>query len=553
LKTHGSGFRQELWSTMTTGSLFISYRSGDLHQGVANMQSTLSAAFGEPAVVRDQDAFVPGADWLPQLRASVAASDLVVSAIGPAWIASFSEAKGTAGVDYVCEELLIARELGKPVLPVRLGVKPELVRSVLPQELRWLDGLQQVAWNGPSDTPALMRGIKSMSGLVPRFQPDGQTAKFVGSYAASVLSVAWRRLTASLWRPTGAAAASLRPGSGNLAVALAEVCLALCLVMLYVLILHRDLGLYTLGRFVFGLGAMAALLVMGLGLAAKFKRQQLPLSSLLGWGLHVASGFFVVVTLWAMALVTATSNAAHSQFITFSEADGAQIAPALDDMMNALTPGTIVLLMSVGLAGTLQMTVGAFGAVRAAAVALGYRRRFLLWPAVPLVMMLLSAAGWWLATRQDTRSLPSGKLLPLTVQLSSPPDRQTVEGYQPRQLQLSWIDVRISKVGEQLHIEPARVEIDNRGAAAVTLRSVRCALGVMRSGNFEWTVPLHEGQAALSSVVQPGGSLRREGLRVLLPLTSATPPGLTALQCYVDSVDGNSYPVWNRQWNVLRW
>ncbi|KNZ31194.1 MAG: hypothetical protein AD742_18490 [Methylibium sp. NZG] len=538
---------------MATGSLFVSYRSGDLHQGVAKMHSTLSAAFGEPAVVRDQDAFVPGADWLPQLRASVAASDLVVSAIGPAWIASFSVAKGNAGVDFVREELLIARELGKPVLPVRLGVKPELVRSVLPQELRWLDGLQQVAWRGPSDTPALVRGIRSLSGLVPRFQPDGPTASFVRSYAISVLSLAWRRLNATLWRPTGAAAASLRPGSGNLAVALAEACLALGLVILYVLIDRGDLGLYALGRFVFALGATAVLLAIGLGLAATFKRQQVPLLSLLGWGLHVASGLFVVGTLWAMALFATTSDEAHSQINTVSEADRAQFGLALDKMMNALTPGTILLLMSVSFACTLHMTVGAFGAVRAAAVTLGFRRRFLLWPAVPLVMMFVSAASWWLATRQDTRTLPAGKLLPLTVQLSSPPDRQTVEGYQPRQLQLSWIDVRISKVGEQLHIEPAQVEIHNRGAAPVRLRSVRCAFGVMRSGNFEWTDPLVEGQAALSSVVQPGGSLRREGLRILLPLTSATPPGLTALQCYVDVADGISHPLWNGQWNVLRW
>jgi hypothetical protein len=161
---------------------------------------------------------------------------------------SFASAKAATNVDFVREELLTARELGKPVLPVRLGVNPESVRSVLPQELRWLDGLQQVAWNGPSDTAALVRGIRSLSGLVPPAQPGSPPATLSGSAGASILSLASRRLVVALWRPTGAAAASLRASSGNFNVALAEAGLALVLAMLCAWIVHGDLGLYAIGR-----------------------------------------------------------------------------------------------------------------------------------------------------------------------------------------------------------------------------------------------------------------------------------------------------------------
>src|SRR5262249_42645463 len=126
--------------------VFLNYRVVDEPFGVAMLDQALSGRFGSEAVFLASKSIPLGAEWRRRMYQAVAASAALLVIIGRYWV----DAKDDQGRraldnadDFVRNEILLAFELGKQVIPVRLGV-PRVPAERLPDELKKLLDCQDI-------------------------------------------------------------------------------------------------------------------------------------------------------------------------------------------------------------------------------------------------------------------------------------------------------------------------------------------------------------------------------------------------------------------------
>ncbi|NUT95942.1 MAG: toll/interleukin-1 receptor domain-containing protein [Saccharothrix sp.] len=118
---------------MTMTQVFLNYRAADEPFGVAMLDQELSRRFSPEAVFLASKSILPGTDWEKAMFDAVRASSAVLAVMGRNWL----DARDDRGrrrlddpTDTVRREILLALSLGKPVIPVRLGV-PRFTRAEL--------------------------------------------------------------------------------------------------------------------------------------------------------------------------------------------------------------------------------------------------------------------------------------------------------------------------------------------------------------------------------------------------------------------------------------
>jgi len=126
--------------------VFLNYRVVDEPFGVAMLDQALSERFGSTAVFLASKSIPLGAEWRRQMYQAVAASTALLVIIGRNWV----DAKDDQGRraldnddDFVRNEILLAFQLEKQVIPVRLGV-PRVSAGCLPDELKKLLDCQDI-------------------------------------------------------------------------------------------------------------------------------------------------------------------------------------------------------------------------------------------------------------------------------------------------------------------------------------------------------------------------------------------------------------------------
>jgi TIR domain len=126
--------------------VFLNYRVVDEPFGVAMLDQALSERFGSAAVFLASKSIPLGARWRRQMYQAVADSTALLVIIGRNWV----DAKDDQGRraldntdDFVRNEILLAFELEKQVIPVRLGV-PRVPAERLPDELKKLIDCQDI-------------------------------------------------------------------------------------------------------------------------------------------------------------------------------------------------------------------------------------------------------------------------------------------------------------------------------------------------------------------------------------------------------------------------
>ncbi|SFI90418.1 toll/interleukin-1 receptor domain-containing protein [Amycolatopsis sacchari] len=126
--------------------VFLNYRAADDPFGVTMLDQVLSARFGPDAVFLASKSIPPGADWEREMFQAVADSAALLVIMGHNWLDARNE-RGQRRLDdpedFVRREIITAEELGKRVIPVRLGV-PRLAAGAYPPELRVLAGKQDI-------------------------------------------------------------------------------------------------------------------------------------------------------------------------------------------------------------------------------------------------------------------------------------------------------------------------------------------------------------------------------------------------------------------------
>lgn len=127
-------------------SVFINYRIADNEGFGRSIKDRLQLRLGE-AVRLDLDvdgAIRPGEPFPAELRARVSEAGLILAVIGPRWVEILQERAKQPQDDWVRFELVLAKSLGKTIIPVLIGGAEMPRVDQLPEELAFLPPLQGV-------------------------------------------------------------------------------------------------------------------------------------------------------------------------------------------------------------------------------------------------------------------------------------------------------------------------------------------------------------------------------------------------------------------------
>jgi hypothetical protein len=162
--------------------VFLNYRVADEPFGAAMLDDHLSRRFGSAAVFFASKSIVLGSRWESEMFSAVAESTAVLVVIGRRWLDATDD-DGNREIDnptdFVRREILLAAELHKKIIPVRLARK-RLTKPELPTELGVLVDCQdiEVRYRNTSidmDQLAdrLVRMIPELRRAVPEKGPGG--------------------------------------------------------------------------------------------------------------------------------------------------------------------------------------------------------------------------------------------------------------------------------------------------------------------------------------------------------------------------------------------
>ena len=119
--------------------IFISYRRAENQWAVGHLRERLFNEFGEQHVFFDQESILSGENWRQRLDTELARCSAVVMVFGAGWYGEQAEGRRIDDPnDMVRIELLAARRLDKPVVPVVIDETPPPNAATLPQELQFL-------------------------------------------------------------------------------------------------------------------------------------------------------------------------------------------------------------------------------------------------------------------------------------------------------------------------------------------------------------------------------------------------------------------------------
>lgn len=181
---------------MSDERVFLNYRRADSAAQAARLRAELEHALGTGRVFRDTDSTEGGSDFPAELRHALERSMVVVALIGGAWLTELlARQAGAGGTDYVAHELVLARKLGVPILPVLVdGAKMPAERD-LPGDLRFMARLHALPWGtgaGPDGLPAILATVRRHARLRGRPAESGGTTSNAARSVKGLLEYALR-------------------------------------------------------------------------------------------------------------------------------------------------------------------------------------------------------------------------------------------------------------------------------------------------------------------------------------------------------------------------
>jgi hypothetical protein len=154
------------------GGIFVSYRRQDTDHLAGRLYDRLADRFGEDRVFMDVDKIEPGVDFAEEISQAVAACQVLVAVVGPAWLTATDE-RGR-------------RRLDDPGDFVRLEIETALTRDV-----RVIPVLAQGAvMPGQDDLPERLAGLARRNALVIRHESFRSDAGRLVAAIEQVLALA---------------------------------------------------------------------------------------------------------------------------------------------------------------------------------------------------------------------------------------------------------------------------------------------------------------------------------------------------------------------------
>lgn len=522
--------------------LFISYRSADF-EAAQRLHDQLAVSVGDEQLTFDKRTFASGTVWLPQIYAGVAMCDVLLCAVGPGWVTQGFAADGGA-VDYVREELRLAQRLGKPVLPVLMGVTADTMVARLPADLQWLSSLHfhvHDPLRGPLPL-ALLQAVASLGGPQP-IDPGGRASWGIARGAAALA----RNLVASLVRPTAHAASALRPTWRGVQSSLVLMVAALALMAVPALLIGGEVPLGLLARF----AALGALLALGtyacVSLLSGLARKQMPTLALASFSLHAAATYLIAIVMWAVIVWVVLPDEVLTRVMNPPD-DGRPFLQLLEHTIKAMPMAAQLAFQGVNALMLLHLLVLTYAQWRAVTVSIGWLRRRQAWAACGLSAIAFVIAVPVLVRLQAWREAD----LPRPVHWVWLSDQVEAGGKSVLAPFRFALDGRLDKRGNDIVLLVDQFTAESRDQPDLLLQALRCSLGVLEAGQFRWPQPVPRGQAAIQNTLPRDGQLNMADRLIRMPLTADTRTGVTVVNCYVDAPTA-SYPLGSGQFEVLHW
>lgn len=508
------------------------------------LRDALVHLYGNESVTLDRRSFISGINWLPQILSSVAMSEIVICAIGPSW--EVGAIRANHEVDYLVEELQLARKLGKPIVPVCINSNVNLVLSSLPDQIRWLSDIHFFQFEPAAGTSKenLASAISAYGGsrlLAATNSKSTLHRRFSNDILRAVHDAA-----ESIFRPTSRAASALLPARGNTQ---RSVYFASCVVVLLCLdtvLISGEISLFSLASFIGNIAITAVLFFGVFSTLSKLGNSRPSAASIVNYAIHCASTIFLLLAIWAMAFWLVLPDAAQLRFVAMRRTD-APFGQVLEKLFDDLTITSIVLTAIVQWGGLLHLIFVAWGVAKAGVVALGWKR----WSVfVPMLLIALTSVAAALVLATSAVGLRRANL-PMPVNLTWLPDSIDSGGVKKSPFRFAVSGV-IEKRSSTINFQIKKFEAENRGQPPIRIDSLMCALGLLRAGKFEWPGVMHVGKVQVQQELESDRSLFRRDLSLEIPLTSELVSGATVFNCYVEH-PGGSYPIGNGSHVTLRW
>jgi hypothetical protein len=148
-------------------SVFVSYRREDSLGHAGRIRDALVRRFGQEQVFYDLSSVKRGALFEQVIREKLKAATIVLAVIGPRWSSGRRLRSLLGRRDWIVIELALARELGKPVLPVLVGGTPPSGLGSLPESIAYLSQINQFSLRDESWEEDFDRLVE----LLPTVQP----------------------------------------------------------------------------------------------------------------------------------------------------------------------------------------------------------------------------------------------------------------------------------------------------------------------------------------------------------------------------------------------
>lgn len=359
-------------------TVFVSHRLQDYEAGVADVIRVLSAHFGPHNVLVDRYSFLPGSSWLSQLRAQVVSADIVVCIVGPAWASSRDSSQGT---DYVIEELTIARQLRKQVIPIVLGKDRTRLSSLIPPKLKWLLSLQFLTASPETGDEALLQRLRE---CLP-------TASEATASSSQLWTLALTRLSQSMVSPVRSAAAAFHPSRRTVATGAIQLCFATVVFGVAATLTVDRLDIVSLVRGSFFSFAAVAATASWLGVFSWLARVQVSPIGFFGFAAYLIAALMAAASFWTAAFVSALPEGVLTEMMKRISAED------LAESMRGWDPGIhgirFALVTSFNWLCGAHLLFILWGYSRAASMVLGWRSWIVLAlisiPATALLSILL--------------------------------------------------------------------------------------------------------------------------------------------------------------------
>jgi TIR domain len=525
-------------------SIFVSYRSLDYDNGVAALYDRLVALYGPTNVTLDRESFLPGATWLPQILSHVAMSEIVLCVIGPSWISSKERATSGDAVDYVAEELALAKKLGKPILPISINVEISEVLKIIPSELSWLSNLHFFKFDVLANDIGADIGasINKLSGIMPVGHSDRSATISARMKLATLYAL--RSIVGCVLNPTRYAAAALQSTHSSLWQSVLLGLVSLLPLSLSGALVLGQLGIFAMAKMLVLIIITASLFFVNFFLLSKQTNSHPSILSLTSFSIHSAAVLNIVIGIWALLLWIFLPDTVQNKFISITNADGFTLYK-IEALISDLTTWSKAVLAIFQWGLFIHFAYVIFGLARAGTIVLQWTRWKLLFSLLPIVITFLGLIFYLLFSDDG---LKNGKL-PQTVKLSWLPDRMDSEGIH-RSPFIFQLEGTIEKQEKYIVLKVLRFIAENRAQPKIEIQSLMCALGVLNAGKFEWPTVMHEGRVWIKQELDTNQSIQRDRIEVRVPLSDQFKSGLTAINCYVQYPTG-SYPIGNGQHNIL--